>query len=51
MCKRNYVSLQKGKRKYKLYASDIKAVYSRVSKVLPMLPKYEIPTCEPFIAS
>ena len=40
MCKKNYVLLAKGKRKYKLYAEDISNVHKLIEKKRPKLPKF-----------
>ena len=41
MCKSTFVTLAKGKRKYKLYSSDIQNVHTLISKKRPRLPKYD----------
>ena len=41
MSKSTFVTLAKGKRKYKLYSADILNVHKLISKKRPHLPKYE----------
>ena len=44
MTKSSFVSMTKGKKKYKLYATDIKDVHKLIIKKRPTLPKFECQT-------
>ena len=44
MTKSSFVSMTKGKKKYKLYATDIKDVHKLIVKKRPTLPKFECQT-------
>ena len=44
MPKKNFVVLVKGTRKYKLYSEDISRVHKAISKMRPILPKFDEPT-------
>lgn len=41
MCKKSYVLLMKGGKKYKLIADDMKNMYTSTKRKKPRLPKYE----------
>ena len=41
MCKKSFVGMEKGKRKYKLYSEDIKEVFKFIKKKRPSIPKFE----------
>lgn len=46
MCKRNFITLKKNKRLYKLCSDDIKEVYKFIKRKTPLLPHFESPTSE-----
>lgn len=41
MCKKNFVAMVRGNRKYKLYSEDISQVHKVISKKRPAVPKYD----------
>lgn len=41
MCKKSFVALVRGNRKYKLYSEDIAQVHKAISKMRPALPKFD----------
>lgn len=44
MCKKSYVWLAKGKKKYKLCSEDIVEVHKIIQKKRPNIPKFECMT-------
>ena len=44
MCKKTFVALAKGTRRYKLYSEDILQVHKLISKKRPPIPKYDLST-------
>lgn len=51
MCKTSFVTLARGKRKYKLSSTDIANVHKIIGKKRPPIPKYETTTSDEIIKS
>lgn len=48
MCKRSFVTLSRGKRKYQIAVEDIQEVYKMAPKKRPILPAYDCPTSDEY---
>lgn len=46
MYKRNYITLEKNERLYRLCSDDIKGIYKQIKRKTPVLPPFEIPTSD-----
>ena len=49
MCKTSFVTLARGKKKYKLVSTDIANVHTIIRKKRPAIPKYETTTSDEII--
>ena len=46
MCKKNFITLKKQKKLYKIFSEDIQAIYKNMKKKTPFLPSFDMPTSD-----